>query len=98
VVVVFGPQGIPGDVKSPILVAELGRRGRLQRIGFNGFYCRHVPVEQEYMPVELPCAALCARCAAEFDLTDYSGKTFHGELIEAVALLRQGSNTERNGG
>ena len=96
--IVLCTQGIPRDIKCPVLVAELRRRGWFQRSGINGFYCRHIVVEQEYMPVELPGAALCAGCAAETYLPDYAGETFHRIFKETVALLCQRSDTEWYGG
>ena len=96
--IVLCTQGIPRDIKCPVLVAELRRRGRLKCTGIHGFYCRYIAVEQEYMSVELPGAALCAGCAAETYLPDYAGETFHRIFKETVALLRQCSDTERYGG
>ena len=91
--IILCPQGIPGDIECPILVAEFRRRGWFQCSGINGFYRCYIAVEQEYMPVEFPGAALCAGCAVEFDLPDNTGETLHRVLKETVALLRQGSDT-----
>jgi hypothetical protein len=73
-IIILRPECVSGDIKCPVLVAEFGGRGWLKSRGINGFYCRYIAVEQEYMPVELSCAALRAGCTAESNLPDNPGK------------------------
>ena len=72
-----------------MLVAELGCRSRFEGRGIDGFYRGNIAIEQEYMPVELPCAALRAGRAVKANLPYDSSEAFHWIFKETVAFLRQ---------
>jgi len=59
--------------------------------------CLHIPVEQEDVSIERLSAALCTTGAPESDLFNHGGEALCGVLKEAVTLLSQCSNAERDG-
>jgi len=91
-------QGISRYVEDPVLVAELGSRGRLEGVRVDLPDCPDLAVKEEDVPVEPAGAALRARGAAKADLPDDPGQAFQRVLVQAVAFRRQGGNPERDRG
>ncbi len=96
-IVVLCPQRIPGDIERAVLVTEFRIRCGFKCSRIDLPDCVHIPVEQEDVPVERPGAAFCTTGAPEPDFFNHGGVTLCGVLKEAVPLLCQCGNAERDG-
>lgn len=88
-VIVFRPEGISGNIEYAVLVAELRSGGGFKSSLVDRSYRSNVTVEEKYMAVKFPCAALRAGRTGKTDISYNLGKEFQGILKETIALLRK---------
>jgi hypothetical protein len=77
-------KGITGNIERAVLVAELGIRGRFDRLWIDRPDRGYIPVKQEDMAVEYAGTALRTGCAPEPDFLNHAGETVYGIFKKGI--------------